>query len=191
MLWSIGLFTASLRRGVVTRRLAAVDAALTLGCAFAMVPMFKGDAAAVKPAVVVPDAGAVIRLFIQIVDERQRAAAAQLQQKLDGQLVDGRRIAVQGIERLAGGGDNSLRCLKVPDCKAAGDLAQLINAQLAAPNIAVTDLSARFDKAPPSDRAQFPEQRYCLIRVCDGPASAGSRPSSLGLNFLAALLWEN
>jgi hypothetical protein len=111
----------------------------------------KGDAPPVRPILTVPapDAGGpVLRLFMQIVDERQRAAAAQLQQRLDGQLVAGRRVAVQGIERLAGGGDNSLRCLKVRDCALAGGLAQLINAQLVAPNIAVTDLSGRFDKAP-------------------------------------------
>jgi len=108
----------------------------------------RGDAPTAKPVVPSADPGAgVIRLFMQIVDERQRPAVAALQQKLDGQVVAGRRVAVQGIERVTAGGDNSLRCLKARDCAQAPQLAALINADLAAPNIAVTDLSPRFEKA--------------------------------------------
>src|SRR3954469_3625912 len=52
-----------------------------------------GDAPAARPAPPVAAADAVIRLYLQIVDERQRPAAAALVQKLDGQIVAGRRIA--------------------------------------------------------------------------------------------------
>lgn len=108
-----------------------------------------GDAPPARPTPVpAPNGGgAVIRLFMQIADERQRAPAAALQQKLDGQVVAGRRIAVQGIERVAAGGDNSLRCLKARDCAQAAGLAELINTDLATPHVAVTDLSSRFERA--------------------------------------------
>jgi hypothetical protein len=138
--------TSTIQQQKLAARGTAAEDSLTRTSAEAS-DITRGDSPAARPVAVPAPDGGVIRLFIQIVDERQRAAAAALQQKLDGQVVAGRRIAVQGIERVAGGGDNSLRCLKAADCRQAGPLAALINQDLTAPNIAVTDLSPRFEKA--------------------------------------------
>lgn len=104
-----------------------------------------GTAPAVTVAAPPPEPAA--RVFLQIVDEAQRPAALQLQQRLQGQRLAGRPIVVPGIEKVAGGGDNTLRCLKAKDCALAPAIAAFVNAQLASPHIAVTNLSARFDKA--------------------------------------------
>lgn len=95
----------------------------------------------------VPVPGPAIRLFLQIVDEAQRPAALLLQQRLQQERIGGRPIVVPGIEKVGGGADNSLRCLKSNDCAMAPALAALVNAQLASPQVTVTNLSARFDKA--------------------------------------------
>lgn len=91
--------------------------------------------------------GPAIRLFLQIVDEAQRPAAEILQQRLQQEKIGGHPIVVPGIEKVAAGADNSLRCLKSNDCAMAPALAALVNAQLASPQVTVTNLSARFDKA--------------------------------------------
>jgi hypothetical protein len=91
--------------------------------------------------------GPAIRLFLQIVDEAQRPAARTLQQRLEQATIGGHPIVVPGIEKVAAGADNSLRCLKSSDCAMAPALAALVNAQLASPQVTVTNLSARFDKA--------------------------------------------
>lgn len=102
---------------------------------------------AATPAAAPATPGQTIRLFMHISDESQRAAARQLSQQLDGTVFQDRTIAVQGIELVPQRGDNSLRCLKLEDCRQAAALAALINSRLAGPSITPLDLSQRFQNA--------------------------------------------
>lgn len=107
-----------------------------------------GQAAPIVPTPApVANPGPVIRLFMQIDNESQRAPAQRLGQQLNGLVFMGRRISVQGIELEPQRGDNTLRCLKQEDCQQAQALAALINARLGGAIITPLDLSQRFQNA--------------------------------------------
>jgi hypothetical protein len=140
------LVSATLRREGQAAQGTPVGAALASVATRAEAESGQAVAPVATPATNAPPS-AVIRLFMQISDESQRAPARQLSQQLDGSTFEGRRISVQGIELVPQRGDNSLRCLKQQDCQQAAALAALINSRLASPSVTPRDLSQRFQNA--------------------------------------------
>lgn len=89
-----------------------------------------------------------IRLFIQIADESQRKAARALELRLEALKLGSRPIVVPGIELTPIGGDDTVRCLKVVDCRDVNALADLVNGQLSSPQFGTINLSRRYDRDP-------------------------------------------
>ncbi|MBX9815194.1 MAG: hypothetical protein K2X76_10875 [Sphingomonas sp.] len=84
-----------------------------------------------------------VRIFLQINDPAQRAAATDLGQKLSTPPINSRIAAFQGVERVDAPADNSVRCFKETDLPACEEV--VARARQAGYQLTLKDLSARYN----------------------------------------------
>ncbi len=94
--------------------------------------------------------GSAAWIYLHIADPAQRSAAESLGRLIAASTLDGQRITMRGVELVkAAPARPELRCFSEVDCRDdAPRLRDLINGLLTSPQVAVTDLSARYGNSP-------------------------------------------
>lgn len=104
-----------------------------------------------------PPTMTTLRVYIQIANEGQRAAALGFEKRLESGGEEPSKVIVPGIELVkAPASRNVLRCFRSEDCRSDGPaLVARMNALLTAPQIVLEDQSARYGKSSSIRPRQF------------------------------------